>query len=157
MGRKKNPHKRHMSQCKWCNLPNSKELDELYVERQIDEKQIMKEYGLSRQSTYNHIKYFDLRLRRNQDLDVDTLRAICGKPVNLNQVTPRDQIAAAKILADIDGKLGKNAQKDEKEGNKTQVNIFADTNMQDLMKIAFPKEPKKLLDVERQNDKKTIN
>lgn len=157
MGRKKNPHKKHMSQCKWCNLPNSKELNELYVARQIDEKQIMSEYGLSRQSTYNHIRYFDLRLQRNQDLDVDTLRAICGKPVNMNQVTPANQIAAAKALAEIDGKMGKNAQKEDKDASKTQVNIFGGADMSELLKIAFPKELKKLPDVERQNDKKTIN
>jgi DNA-binding Xre family transcriptional regulator len=134
MARPKNPHKRHMSLCPWCKHEEAALINELYVSKRLTEKDIVKEYGISRNTVYNHINEFDLRSLKNKDIEIDTLDRILEAQVNANEVRAADQVKAAEVRAKITGKLDKGSEPKPLTTFNT-LNLLTGLNVDELKKL----------------------
>jgi hypothetical protein len=108
MGRKKNPHKRHMAQCTFCKTVDKEKktlMEEAYIRGDKSVKDIADETGIPERLIYRHLEYFKLVEAKKAGITKDVLLKILGKPIDFSQIKVTDQIKAGELLERLEGRM----------------------------------------------------
>ena len=94
---------RHRRLCKVCKHPELAEIEEDYI-NWLDVATICKKYGVARDNVYRHVRAFNLDKKRDENYK-GYLTRIQERSLKASKTNASDGINAAKLKAQIDGKL----------------------------------------------------